>query len=171
MSDVDIDPVESVWDGYGLPASAPVSSGITARELMAKTFPPIKFVVPGYVVEGLTIFAGAPKLGKSWAVLDWALAVASGGYAFGSILCQQGDVKYCALEDNHRRLQSRMKQMGIKVVRDEDGGPVSTGQAILRLVGYWVSGFVFYLGYIWILIDKRRRGWFDLIAGTCVVKA
>jgi uncharacterized RDD family membrane protein YckC len=64
-----------------------------------------------------------------------------------------------------------MKQMGIRVVRDADGGPVSTGQAILRLVGYWVSGFVFYLGYIWILIDKRRRGWFDLIAGTVVVKA
>ena len=64
-----------------------------------------------------------------------------------------------------------MKQMGIKVVRDADGGPVSTGQAILRLVGYWVSGFVFYLGYIWIFIDKRRRGWFDLIAGTVVVKA
>jgi uncharacterized RDD family membrane protein YckC len=64
-----------------------------------------------------------------------------------------------------------MKQMGIKVVRDVDGGPLSAGQAILRLIGYWISGFVFYLGYIWILIDKRRRGWFDLIAGTVVVKA
>jgi uncharacterized RDD family membrane protein YckC len=64
-----------------------------------------------------------------------------------------------------------MKQMHIKVVRDTDGGPISTGQAILRLVGYWISGFVFYIGYIWIFIDKRRRGWFDLIAGTVVVKA
>ena len=63
-----------------------------------------------------------------------------------------------------------MKQMGVKVVRDVDGGPISTGQAILRRIGYWVSGFVFYLGYIWIFIDKRRRGWFDLIAGTVVVK-
>ena len=43
--------------------------------------------------------------------------------------------------------------------------------AILRLVGYWVSGFVFYLGYIWIFVDKRKRGWFDLIAGTVVIKA
>jgi uncharacterized RDD family membrane protein YckC len=63
------------------------------------------------------------------------------------------------------------KMMGIKVVRDADGGPVSMGSAILRLLGYWVSGFVFYLGYIWIFIDKRKRGWFDLIAGTVVVKA
>ena len=63
-----------------------------------------------------------------------------------------------------------MKQMGVKVVRDVDGGPISTGQAILRLIGYWISGFVLYIGYIWIFIDKRRRGWFDLIAGTVVVK-
>ncbi len=64
-----------------------------------------------------------------------------------------------------------MKMMGIKVVRDVDGGPVTIGQAILRLIGYWVSGFVFYLGYIWIFIDKRRRGWHDLIAGTIVISA
>jgi len=63
------------------------------------------------------------------------------------------------------------KMMGIKVVRDADGGPVTMGSAILRLLGYWVSGLVFYIGYIWIFIDKRKRGWFDLIAGTVVVKA
>lgn len=62
------------------------------------------------------------------------------------------------------------KMMGIKVVRDADGGPVSMGSAILRLLGYWVSGLVFYIGYIWIFVDKRKRGWFDLIAGTVVVK-
>ena len=64
-----------------------------------------------------------------------------------------------------------MKAMGLKVVRDADGGPITNGQAILRLVGYWISGAVFYLGDIWILVDKRRRGWHDLIAGTVVIKA
>jgi uncharacterized RDD family membrane protein YckC len=64
-----------------------------------------------------------------------------------------------------------MKMMGIKVVRDVDGGPVTSGQAILRFIGYWVSGLVFYLGYIWIFVDSRRRGWHDLIAGTVVVSA
>jgi uncharacterized RDD family membrane protein YckC len=63
-----------------------------------------------------------------------------------------------------------MRMLGLKVVRDKDGGPISTGQAVLRLIGYWVSSLVFYLGYIWIFIDKRRRGWHDLIAGTVVVK-
>ena len=58
-----------------------------------------------------------------------------------------------------------MKMFDLMVVRDIDGGPISGGQAILRLVGYWVSGFVLYLGYIWVFVDKRRRGWHDLIAG------
>jgi uncharacterized RDD family membrane protein YckC len=64
-----------------------------------------------------------------------------------------------------------MQQMGIRVVRDTDGGPITIGPAVLRLIGYWISGLVFYIGYIWIFVDKRRRGWFDLIAGTVVVKA
>jgi len=63
-----------------------------------------------------------------------------------------------------------MRMFGLHVVRDRDGGPISGGQAVLRLIGYWVDGLVFYLGYIWILIDKRKRGWHDLIAGTVVVK-
>jgi uncharacterized RDD family membrane protein YckC len=64
-----------------------------------------------------------------------------------------------------------MKMMAITVVRDRDGGPVTSGQAILRLVGYWVSGLFFGLGYLWIFIDKRRRAWHDLIAGTVVIEA
>ena len=62
-----------------------------------------------------------------------------------------------------------MKPFGLVVVRDADGGPVRTRTAILRLVGLYVASAVFYLGFIWIFIDKRRRGWHDLIAGTVVV--
>ena len=58
----------------------------------------------------------------------------------------------------------------MRVVRDSDGGPVSAGAAILRLVGYWIDSLVFYLGFIWIFIDKRKRCWHDLIAGTVVIK-
>ena len=63
-----------------------------------------------------------------------------------------------------------MRPFGLRVVRDRDGGPIGWGGAILRLIGFWIGALVFYLGYIWIFIDKRRRGWHDLIAGTVVVK-
>jgi uncharacterized RDD family membrane protein YckC len=62
-----------------------------------------------------------------------------------------------------------MAIMKIKVVRDSDGGPVTAGAAILRWIGFYISHLVFYLGFIWIFVDKRRRGWMDLIGGTVVV--
>jgi len=63
-----------------------------------------------------------------------------------------------------------MKLFRLRVVRDRDGGPISGGQAVIRLIGLWISGAVFYLGYVWILIDSRRRGWHDLLAGTCMIE-
>ena len=62
-----------------------------------------------------------------------------------------------------------MRYSKVRVVRDADGGPLTGGQAVLRLIGYWVSGFAFSLGFFWIFIDKRERGWFDLIAKTVVI--
>ena len=64
-----------------------------------------------------------------------------------------------------------MKVAGIRVVNDRDGSRIGWGAALLRLVGYWVSAAVFYIGFVWILVDSRRRGWHDLIAGTCVISS
>lgn len=63
-----------------------------------------------------------------------------------------------------------MRPFNLRVVRDRDGGRIGWGTAILRLIGLVIAGAVFYIGYIWIFIDKRRRGWQDLIAGTVVIK-
>src|SRR3954453_4701824 len=83
---------------------------VSASALMAKEFPPTDYVVEGYIAEGLTVLAGRPKLGKSWLALDLAISVASGGAALGSVQVQQGSVLYLALEDNERRLKSRLSQ-------------------------------------------------------------
>jgi AAA domain len=83
----------------------------SARELCQRKFEPIKYVVPGYVAEGCTLLAGRPKLGKSWLVLEMGLAVACGSHCLGGIDCDQGDVLYLALEDNERRLQSRIRKL------------------------------------------------------------
>jgi uncharacterized RDD family membrane protein YckC len=62
-----------------------------------------------------------------------------------------------------------MRIFALRVVRDADGGKISGGTAIIRLIGLWISFAIFYLGIIWILVDNRRRGWHDLLAGTVVV--
>ncbi len=82
----------------------------SAFDLGREEFPPIRFVVPGYLPEGCTILAGRPKLGKSWLALDMALAVANGGRCLGTD-CDPGAVLYLALEDNRRRLQSRLQKL------------------------------------------------------------
>jgi uncharacterized RDD family membrane protein YckC len=63
-----------------------------------------------------------------------------------------------------------MRPFDLRVVRDADGSRIGWGTAFLRLIGLWVAAAVFYIGYIWIFVDKRRRGWQDLIAGTVVIK-
>ena len=81
----------------------------TARELMSADLPPLKWAVPDVVPEGLTLLVGSPKVGKSWAALGLAIAVASGGSALGAIDVDEGDVLYLALEDGPRRLRDRLR--------------------------------------------------------------
>ncbi len=84
---------------------------VTAADLMAADLPPVRWVVPSVLPEGVTLLAGKPKLGKSWLALGLCVAVAAGGVALGTRQVEQGDVLYLALEDNRRRLQKRLGKM------------------------------------------------------------
>lgn len=99
-------PSECVTDaqvaGNGKPAT------FTAAELMATVLPPPKWAVPDLIPEGVILLAGKPKLGKSWLALGLGVAVSTGGVALGTKSVRRGDVLYLALEDNQRRLQTRL---------------------------------------------------------------
>lgn len=58
---------------------------------------------------------------------------------------------------------------GMEVV-DEQGKRLSFWRVIWReWFGKMVSGMALWLGFIWIFIDKDRRGWHDMMAGSKVV--
>lgn len=62
------------------------------------------------------------------------------------------------------------KIMGIKIVSYPEYGPISLRKALVRfLIGYTISGLLFFIGYIMVAFRKDKRGLHDLIAGTCVV--
>ncbi|SED42479.1 AAA domain-containing protein [Rhizobiales bacterium GAS191] len=82
----------------------------SAAELRTKTFEPLRWTVPEYLPEGLTLLGGRPKIGKSWQALDIAVGVSSGGLCLGE-KCEQGDVLALMLEDSDRRLQRRLTAM------------------------------------------------------------
>jgi predicted ATP-dependent serine protease len=88
-----------------------LSDIITADELQQMVFPEPKYAIPGVIPEGYSLLSGAPKVGKSWFVLDLCIAKASGKKALQSLEVEAGDVLYVALEDGHRRLQSRVDQL------------------------------------------------------------
>ena len=58
--------------------------------------------------------------------------------------------------------------MGLQVVPLR-GGRIGVVRATLRYLGYIVSIIPLFFGFIWILFSRKRQGWHDKIARTCVV--
>ena len=84
--------------------------GITADELGNLVFPPLIWVIQDILPEGSYLLSARPKTGKSWMALQICLCVAFGANFFGKTTTQ-GTAVYLALEDNHRRLQSRLRSL------------------------------------------------------------
>jgi len=86
--------------------------GYNAKEISIMDIPESRWIVRNYIPEGLTLVAGAPKIGKSWFTLGLALATAypqNAGVFLGSLPIENsGDVLYLALEDSLRRIKSRL---------------------------------------------------------------
>jgi hypothetical protein len=81
-----------------------------ARDLEGERFDGPAFVIPDLVPEGVTLLSGTPKIGKSWLLLNFGVAVSVGGSTLGKP-CSAYPVLYLALEDNLRRIQQRLHMM------------------------------------------------------------
>ena len=94
------------------PTSEQLLSGVrSGRWLDEQVFPPLRFAVPNLIPEGLSLLVAPPKAGKSWFVLSASLAAACGGAVLGHVRLEPRPVLYLALEDGHRRLQDRCRQL------------------------------------------------------------
>lgn len=60
--------------------------------------------------------------------------------------------------------------MGLRVLT-VNGSRVTFWRAALRMLGYVIAILPLFMGFLWVLIDDRRQGWHDKIAGTFVVYA
>jgi uncharacterized RDD family membrane protein YckC len=169
------------------PAAPPPSVAWERPEAIAGPAPGIEFAPHGarlvaYIVDGIiigivvsaiaiigsiVIFAGATYEGNRLTSVSPASALIGSIILFVSVLV---GILYFPYFWSHGGSTLGMRPFNLRVVRDSDGGAIGWGTAFLRLIGLWVAGLVFYLGYIWIFIDKRRRGWQDLIAGTVMIK-
>lgn len=57
----------------------------------------------------------------------------------------------------------------IKVIQIH-GGELTWKRAFIRWLGYFVSCFPFFLGFVWAAFDRNKQAWHDKITGTYVVR-
>lgn len=83
-----------------------------AADLMRQTFKPVQWAVNGILPEGVSILSGDPKLGKSWLVFQFCIAVAGGAPVWAGRAPEAGgDALYLDLEGNDRRLRRRLEKL------------------------------------------------------------
>ncbi|MEG0692791.1 MAG: AAA family ATPase [Oscillospiraceae bacterium] len=102
---------------------------ITGEELLNKELAEIPFVVKDLIPVGLTLLAGAAKVGKSWLALWLSVQIAKGEDVWGyeSVKCT---TLYLAYEDNEIRIQNRLLE-----ITDEAPGNVHFCTEVSKLGG------------------------------------
>ena len=76
-------------------------------DLMERDIPPVTFLVPDLLPEGLTLVAGKPKTGKSWLLLGLIIDIAHGSPALGKLAVTPAGVLYVSPEDGEARFKER----------------------------------------------------------------
>jgi uncharacterized RDD family membrane protein YckC len=57
----------------------------------------------------------------------------------------------------------------LRLLVDESGGPARFGRSLLRLVGALLAISIFFVGFLPVLVDDRRRALQDFLACTVVI--
>lgn len=80
-------------------------------DLMTKQLPATRWFVDGLIPEGVLLFAGKAKYGKTTLACHLCASIAAGAPAMGQLATERCEVLYIAAEDNERRMQRRMGRM------------------------------------------------------------
>ena len=83
---------------------------VSMNELYQNIYQSRPPIIDGLLYPGTYLFAGAPKVGKSFLMAQLAYHVSMGLPLWGYPV-HKGTVLYLALEDDHRRLQGRLYRM------------------------------------------------------------
>ena len=83
---------------------------VTMQELYEKVYQSRPPVIDGLLYSGTYLFAGAPKVGKSFFMAQLAYHISTGEKLWEYDV-HPGTVLYLALEDDYQRLQERMYRM------------------------------------------------------------
>jgi len=120
----------------------------------------LAYNVDGWILFIIILFLTAPLVPTKNEFVSFLRAILG-------LLISAGYFIFFWINQNGQTLGKKL--LAIRVVR-EDERAIDISTSILRYIGYLISSFVLFLGFLWIGWDKRKQGWHDKIARTLVVK-
>ena len=146
----------------------------------------IPLIVLGAIVVGpvlgdfMTTISAAiparPSVGRNigpelQAAIAEAMTSALPGFLRASAVFQLGGLLYIAGSWLAFSRTPGMALLGLRIVREEDGGRLTPARVAVRYGGYLLSALPLLLGFAWAFFDSRKQAWHDKLAGTVVVRA
>ncbi|MCQ2410657.1 MAG: RDD family protein [Elusimicrobiaceae bacterium] len=113
--------------------------------------------IPCQVLTWLVIKLMHPEI-EMWHYLLWVAGV-NGLFVLYESVFSCGD-----------RMTLGKSLVGIAVVQQDLSGPISFGRALLRAVGYYISGALLMCGFLLAFFDDRHRSLHDMFGGSVVVQ-
>jgi uncharacterized RDD family membrane protein YckC len=117
----------------------------------------------------LAALAVGVAVGLALSVLDLPSAVKSAAIAVGGAAYVVWTVAYFVTCWSSTGQTPGDRLLHLRVCDADDGATLSEGRAFLRLIFLMLAALPLFAGFLPILVDDRRRGVHDMLAGTVVV--
>jgi uncharacterized RDD family membrane protein YckC len=127
----------------------------------------IAFALDAAAINLVAVIVGA-AIGLSLSVLKVPSDVETTLYALGGITYLLWSVGYFVTFWSTTGQTPGNRLLGIRVQR-ADGELLRPARALLRLVALTLAAIPLFAGFVPVLLDNRRRGVHDMVAGTVVV--
>lgn len=173
MSDTNVyDPYEKTYSLDNAEPFEPDYAGFLVR-FVAYFIDGLILSVLMFAIMIVVIFAMALLVGVTGVISDSENGLSA---VFGCMYCLSAILMiamywlYFAFFESSRYMGTPGKiLLGIKVT-DESGDRISFVKASFRFFAKVLTGSLFYLGFITILLSSKKQGLYDMVAGTIVVK-
>jgi uncharacterized RDD family membrane protein YckC len=142
------------------PAAVPSYQGLVTRT--------IAFALDAATIN-LAALAVGTAVGLAISVLDLPSGVESAAIAVGGAAYVVWTIAYFVACWSSTGQTPGNRLLHIRVCDADDGTTLSEGRAFLRLVFLVLAALPLFAGFLPILVDDRRRGVHDMLAGTVVV--
>jgi uncharacterized RDD family membrane protein YckC len=128
----------------------------------------IAFALDAAIISGVSVVVGAAA-GLTLSVLSVPSDVEAAVFGFAGGICLLWTTAYfvtfwCATGQTPGN-----RLLGIRVCVAEDGSTLRPARALLRLIALTLCAIPLFAGFLPILVNDRRRGVHDMLAGTVVV--